>query len=54
MTILFALIITFISPTEYSYNLACGLKPLLPLGCTDAMCVCDGSGTNCEWEFICG
>lgn len=30
----------------------CGLKPMIPLGCTDAVCLCDGEG-NCDWVYIC-
>lgn len=34
--------------------LACGLKPLAPLGCSasNARCVCDADG-NCHWVFDC-
>jgi len=37
----------------------CGIKPMTPLGsvkCTGkvhAICVCDSSGRNCRWVFVC-
>jgi len=35
-------------------TMACGLKPLAPLGCSssDARCICDAQG-NCKWVFSC-
>lgn len=30
----------------------CGLAPMVPLGCQDAVCVCDEDG-DCRWVFIC-
>ncbi len=35
-------------------NMACGLKPLPPLGCSSssAVCLCDASGA-CKWVFSC-
>lgn len=35
-------------------NLNCGLPPLPPLGCRVGPCVCDQTGTKCQWTFICG
>lgn len=34
--------------------LACGLKPLEPLGCWggEAVCVCNSNG-DCDWVWIC-
>ena len=31
------------------------LKPLLPLGCTDLVpvCECDARGNHCGWRWIC-
>lgn len=34
-------------------NMACGLKPLPPLGCQVGACMCDQYGQNCQWTFIC-
>lgn len=36
----------------------CGIvpiKPIVPIGCKDlrAECVCDASGQNCEWQWVC-
>lgn len=39
---------------KLAYNLNCGLKPLPPIGCQVGACVCDASGTSCQWTFICG
>lgn len=35
-------------------SMACGLKPLPPLGCSSssAQCLCDAQG-NCRWVFTC-
>jgi hypothetical protein len=35
-------------------TMACGLKPLAPLGCSsaNARCVCDADG-QCRWVFDC-
>ena len=35
-------------------NMACGLKPMPPLGCSSssAVCLCDASGA-CKWVFSC-
>ena len=35
-------------------SMACGLKPLLPLGCSssNAQCLCDAHG-NYSWVFSC-
>ena len=50
MTILLAILINM--PVEF-HNLACGIKPITPIGCDQALCVCDEDGDNCKWEFIC-
>lgn len=34
-------------------SLKCGLRPIPPLGCQVGACVCDRSGYNCQWTFIC-
>ncbi len=34
-------------------NLSCGIPPLPPLGCKVGDCVCDQSGQNCQWTFVC-
>lgn len=34
-------------------TLACGLPPLPPLGCRNPTCVCDQTGTRCQWTFVC-
>ena len=34
-------------------SMSCGLAPLPPLGCRVGSCVCDQSGQNCRWTFIC-
>ena len=31
----------------------CGFKPFPPFGCKVGSCVCDSTGNNCEWTFIC-
>lgn len=45
MSILMALII-------YA-NVQCGIPPIPPVGCKQAVCICDDYGMNCRWEFIC-
>lgn len=35
-------------------NINCGLPPLPPIGCRVGPCVCDQTGTRCQWTFICG
>jgi len=35
-------------------NIKCGIKPIAPVGCSGAICVCDTYGNNCRWDFICG
>lgn len=45
----------FIGATPVLANtMACGLKPLAPLGCSaeNARCVCDADG-QCRWVFDC-
>ena len=32
---------------------SCGLKPLTPIGCHDAVCYCDADG-HCKWYWTCG
>jgi hypothetical protein len=34
-------------------NLNCGIRPIPPIGCQVGPCVCDQTGTNCQWQFIC-
>lgn len=34
-------------------SLACGIAPIPPIGCKVGPCVCDQSGNNCQWTFIC-
>lgn len=34
-------------------NLSCGIPPLLPIGCSQAVCVCDENGNNCRYVFVC-
>jgi len=34
-------------------SMKCGLPPLAPLGCRVGPCVCDQTGQNCQWQFIC-
>lgn len=34
-------------------NMACGIKPIPPIGCVVGNCVCDQNGSNCRWTFIC-
>lgn len=31
----------------------CGIAPIPPLGCRVGSCVCDASGRNCQWTFVC-
>lgn len=46
-----------LSPKEAIFgvkqNMSCGLPPLPPLGCKVGPCMCDASGGNCQWTFIC-
>ena len=49
--LILALILTFASGIALA-NMQCGFKPFLPIGCTEAICICDASG--CTWRFICG
>lgn len=30
---------------------SCGIKPIIPVECSDAVCICDDDG--CRWVFIC-
>lgn len=30
----------------------CGIKPIAPIGCKDATCVCDEKG-KCKWVWSC-
>lgn len=34
-------------------SMRCGLPPLPPLGCRVGACVCDQTGSNCQWTFVC-
>ena len=39
-------------------NALCGIAPIPPIppigtSHCDAVCVCDETGMNCRWEFIC-
>lgn len=51
MSILFAFL--FLGQPEIE-NIKCGIRPITPLGCSksNAVCVCDSSGRECEWIFI--
>jgi hypothetical protein len=53
LPILIAAALVLAAPAAAS-SLACGLKPLPPLGCSSsgAVCVCDADG-NCRWVFVC-
>ena len=35
-------------------TIACGIRPLPPIGCGDgeAVCICD-ENNNCSWSWIC-
>lgn len=34
-------------------NMSCGFAPFPPFGCKVGPCVCDQSGRNCQYQFIC-
>lgn len=38
-------------PLQMSMN--CGIAPIPPIGCRVGQCVCNGSGSNCRWTFVC-
>ena len=35
-------------------NINCGIPPIPPIGCRVGPCVCDQTGTRCQWTFVCG
>ncbi len=41
------------SATKAKANMACGIPPIPPIGCTVGPCVCDQNGNNCQWTMIC-
>jgi len=43
----------FFLTEEPSYSLACGARPIPPLGCKreNAVCICDEDG-ECYWAFV--
>lgn len=44
----------FLNPDNFKkVNMQCGFKPFPPMGCVVGACVCDQSGRNCQWTFIC-
>lgn len=34
-------------------SMNCGIAPIPPIGCRVGPCVCDATGTNCQWTFVC-
>lgn len=34
-------------------SIRCGIAPIPPVGCRVGQCVCDNSGQNCKWTFVC-
>lgn len=49
-----AIILAWFAAGPAGANLMCGLPPIPPIGCKLGPCVCDASGRNCHWTFICG
>jgi len=53
------LVLLFVVPAKpICASGSCGIvpiKPIPPLGCRDLepQCVCDGTGQNCYWTWIC-
>lgn len=35
-------------------NINCGIPPIPPIGCRVGACICDQTGTRCQWTFVCG
>jgi len=56
MVLLFVLSGLGSNQSVVSASINCGIKPIPPIGCSDAdaVCVCDDDG-NCAWQFVgCG
>lgn len=52
MNILLALLLN-IPYVEDTQRITCGLKPLIPLGCDELICICDvNTGTDCSWMCV--
>jgi hypothetical protein len=53
-----ALFLALLTPAGAALAQGCGLPPLPPLpplGCKEMrpVCVCDSTGQQCHWEFVC-
>lgn len=48
-TILFAVTLLVATPAFASM---CGVKPVVPVGCSDLICLCDDYGQNCQWVCV--
>jgi len=44
-------------PGSFAYSqisvVKCGVPPIPPVGCKVGDCVCDQSGNNCHYVFVC-
>lgn len=40
-------------PPITKININCGIPPIPPIGCRVGACMCDQSGRNCRWTFVC-
>lgn len=47
------LIVPLQAGTVAPSNISCGIPPIPPIGCRVGDCVCDQSGNNCRWTFVC-
>jgi len=47
------LLLTSFTLHSFGGTYECGLPPLPPIGCKQAICVCDSSGNYCSWQFVC-
>ncbi len=52
MRLLLALALVAFAPAPV-YAGQCGFAPFPPPGCRVGPCVCDQTGQNCQWTFIC-
>jgi hypothetical protein len=50
----FTTLLIILTATPAHANLACGIPPIPPIGCSrdQAICLCNDYG-NCEWVFMC-